>query len=227
MAAVPEAREVARHVRPRLLAAAVSPRMVFLERWRPFVKAQIVIVRGKEYVFWPYAEGAILTVDDALVNMIDVADGRHANEVLGTVALSIPELAVESRRTLELHWYSVAGLWSTRPIRRVAVPFPPLPWTALGHDSAEELLAGLRLQADEILLDVWARRQLAAQELADTLPQDVLQFAIAPYISYTRQKNHKRRQSSFQPGRRRRNSCRPGMLCTEAQVDAYAKRIGW
>lgn len=219
MAAAPEAGEQARHVRPRLVVAPVSPQQAFLERWRPFAEARIVIARGNEYVVRPYAVAAALfIVDAALMNMIDVAYGSHANEVMGTVTLYIPDLAVESRQTLELHWYADTGQWSTRTIRPATTGLPPLPWTVLAGRASDELLAGLRFQANEILLDVWARRRLAARVLADTLPQDVLQFELAPFISYTRQK-HKRRLSYLRFGRRRHSS-QPGILCSSEQVDA-------
>ena len=175
-----------RRPRPRHV---LPPRMAFLEHWRPFVVVRIDVPdSSRSHSFTLYPEEEALNSIDLAVEDIVMTSQHHKVHMNQVVDMIVPfNLAPDGRFPIKLLWNG-------------------------GAPQSKELLVSLRTQTDEILSDIWARRHLATEQLADTLPEDVLRSVLAPYISYSiRQRNVRRRPSSlFQPPpqRRRRQSHR-------------------
>ena len=183
----------ARGVRARVAAPLTPQQVAFLERYRPNVILTLEILGGEERIWWAWRDETLNVVDTSLADMISLAEDAALDPVSATVSLSVLELQIEHTPVMGIRWSEANETFSSRVVTPPGVVGP---WTPVSDDlhisAASRILEQIRTLADNLLLNVFARRAAAAAALRDLLPvDDVLNLELAPFISY-----HRRRRRS-------------------------------
>ena len=193
----------ARGVRARVAAPLTPQQVAFLDRYRPNVILTLEILGGEERIWWAWREEALNVVDTTLADMISLAEDVALDPVSATVSLSVPKLQIEHTLVMGLQWSESNDRFRTRTVAAGIMG----PWSHVPDDvhisAASRILEQIRTLADNLLLDVFARRAAAVAALRDLLPvADVLNLELAPFISYQRRlsnsgHDHSRRRPSL------------------------------